>query len=256
MNDDTTDYFNKIAELYDVTPEALHEAWATYRERVKQYREPDLSTELESVANDVSPHQPELMIRSTIDTYRRAAIIQWARAARVPASTVLTWYDTETIKAKAENKYASVSMITLGKQFPVELPRDDDGMIDLNLLPDTYNDPLNRALIYDQLAEVNYAMTWGGDDNWFDYLPDGLAILTMLQAENWYDSLTIILNNPHTYQTIDDDEVNDEREAFHERFFDLSAISMQDVVSGFIYALTEDRDDEDRNVYLPARLTK
>lgn len=211
----------ECARLYDVDPDDLRNGYDEWVSGLR--REPMLPSDVEYVAEMLTPHQPGEAVRAGVLPMKRSAAIYWARAARVPASRVLAFID----EGHAASQYKGdrdIDMGKIAKAFPIELPED--------LSEWRYNSDFQKALLFDQLAEVNLAMTYGGDDNWFDYLPDGIAILSHLQSESWDDMLLYVRNNWELFAEYDEDKI-------HPAYSDMS---FQDVVSGLLLSVLPERN--------------
>lgn len=156
--------------------------------------------------SDNLAHNPfDIVSMNALPALYKATAVHWANAARVPVDDVLKWVFASTTVSDNTYGYGRHVECDLGemvKAFPVELPRNDAGLIDLTdwmKMPDWLDD-MNRALIHGQLAVVTNDIAWGGgDDAWYDYIPDGLAVLTALQSESWNSTFTFVFNNINLY---------------------------------------------------------
>lgn len=243
------------AYRFDVAEDVLRREHAQW---ISEISRPSGLWDIEIVAERLCPHNPATIIeKGTVLPMKRAAAIQWAWAVRKPASEVLAWFDANT-KPNSYNGILEVDMLELGKAFPFDVPKTN-GLLNLNALDDSLNHPINRALVYDQLAEVNGCITSGGDDSWFDYIPDAIAIFSHLQAENWADVFTFVLNNFHTWGYPDlnvpnpmeaMDELQDKWDTEKDRLMgEADDMSFQAHVSGLLMSMIPEHDEADPNVY-------
>lgn len=156
-----------------------------------------------------------ILERSRTDAYRYALSL-WAEQGGYSNDEIQAWF-TDVM-----NTYPTIDHIPYNEpvwermfiRFPINLPRDANGKVDVDKLDDM--DLFNRALITAQAAEVMYTCaTGGGDDTWFDYLPAGIRLLDSLQAEDW---ATVFAEYVDTVVSIeDDDERMDAEIAFDEK---------------------------------------
>lgn len=199
MNPKLNDRVRTMAHLYDLSETELHEAVEKYERRLPR----ELTLEdVEHIAAERSPHQPGALVTHSADYLREAAIIEWSRFVGVPTSVARAW-----LKAWQRSEEATTigrdSLLAFGHHFRPDIFFPDgvvrgpaDGKLDARALAsERYNSHLQKALIYDQLRAVTEASTMGGDDNWFDYLPGGIAILAHLQAEDWVEFIEYLVND-------------------------------------------------------------
>lgn len=203
-------------------------------------------------SNDLAHNPFDIVSMNALPALYKATAIHWAAAARVPVDNVLKWVDDHTTIGDNTFGYGRHVECDLGemvKAFPVELPRNDAGLIDLTNHrnnPDWLDD-MNRALIHGQLAVVTNDIAWGGgDDAWFDYIPDGLAVLTALQSEFWNTPFTFVFNNMNLYHADwpeDQEGTFEDAKARHEADF-----YIMDTVTPMLYALADEHAEDDLTI--------
>lgn len=109
----------------------------------------------------------------------------------------------------------------MAREFPITLPRDVRGLIDINLMTQTKQQALLNVT---QLAIYQNVVTemLGGDDSCADYAPNGLKMAIAAMYPDGYDEINYSLN----YSNVDEEEheilypIAEEYEEEHQSFFD------------------------------------
>lgn len=141
---------------------------------------------IEHAVADLDPFKSTPLVMSAHTNLYRVALKYWARQGGYPVSKVWAWFDAKVAKYGDLNHvpYSDKIWDEFANLFPITLPRDADGKVDATKL-DQMTD-FQRALITAQSAEVaETCALGGGDDTWFDYLPNGILTLAALQDEGW-----------------------------------------------------------------------
>lgn len=207
------------------------EGWL--EQHTSQFNFPITSWGVGHAAEYNDPNDPHVMVKSASHTLNRIAATYWARAAGAYVPEAIDYFDSM-------EKWDATEF---AKRYPITLPTDDEGMIDsLKLTNATFAGNLQRALMFDTQAAIAEASVWGGDDNWYDYLPNGMLQLVSLQGEEWAVVWADIWNT-HPYgddryysDEIEEDEqerLDNIEEALAERW----GFFLQDVTSGFVVSL-------------------
>lgn len=99
-------------------------------------------------------------------------------------------------------QFEDMSVEDMVRGFPFTLPRNDDGLVDVN---STALDNWRQAALLHTMALTQKEMT-GGDDSVFDYLPDGIEQMSLLanfETLYWLDEISKSLT--HYRQTHEND---------------------------------------------------
>ena len=191
---DVPAYVAKVREQADKYEVSYDDALAASQEQLDQYhtgpfgdmtRDP-YDVFIEHAVESIDPFKVSPVVMSAHTNLYRAALTYWARQGNYKVSAALKWFDSVIEKYGNLNRVPHSANVweEFFKTFPIELPRDEAGKVDAAAL-DQMTD-LQRALITAQSAEVaETCATGGGDDTWFDYLPNGIITLSKLQTEDW-----------------------------------------------------------------------
>ena len=185
LSQELIDRVNTMSYLYDVPMTKLMRHMEEYDASVTR----DLVLDdVEREAAELSRWQPEkIVVAHTMPALREAAMIEWSRYVGVPVSETKAW--------DAAHPQRDNSLLAFGHNYRPDIFFPDGKASADELARDRYNSHLQKALIYDQLRAVTEATTFGGDDNWFDYLPGGIAILRYLQSEFWDQFVAYLIND-------------------------------------------------------------
>lgn len=230
----------RCADIYEIP-------WATLTDKVKdtvaQLTRNNWEVHIRTVEQEADRLSESLYLGpdvfAAVKATRRAMGYYWARAGKYKVSAVHHWL--------AVNKWNYQEFFA---EFPITLPKTPEGLIDGQAMQDDVDNNyeiLNRALILDQEAEIlRVSALGGGDDTWFDYLPDAINVLSAMQSEFWYHTFAFVWNNPHVFHnTPEDEELQDKFEEISNRvgFF------LMDYTSGLIESFCIERSEDDTNIY-------
>ena len=178
-------------------------------------------------------------ITDTIENARkdayRAAMRYWAQAGKYDEQEVVDWFNAHIAiyptldHVPYENSPWTAFFLT----YPIELPRDAEGKVDVqHEFFKEFGDNWQRALITSQAAEVmRECALGGGDDTWFDYLPNGIKLLEALQSEEWAIIIKDYIDN---VLSLDREEDEDERDDMEETMAERWGFFMQDTTSPLV----------------------
>jgi hypothetical protein len=179
-----------LLRVYVIAQKELHDAY------------PNETIEYERRTKGNEMDMNRIMRQSTNDAYR-VALSFWAEQGGYSNDEIQAWYNELLEKYPTYVPFDAPEMIEFFALYPIELPRDDAGKVDVQRLDQmTY---LQRALITAQAADVTAECAFGGgDDTWFDYLPAGIQILRTLQSEEWAHTFAAYVNEVTSVE--DEDE--------------------------------------------------
>jgi hypothetical protein len=237
--DNVTNKIVSVAREREMTFAQVESALENYNRKMSGFipNENVAPYQVELAVTYADVNDPGMIVKPAQNLLQRIAATYWADAAGAHIPDALRYFDR--MEKWDASLFASI--------YPVTLPTTPEGMIDARrmALYDQINS-LQRALMFDTQAEIALASTQGGDDTWFDYLPNGILQLSSLQSEGWETIWADIWNN-HPYGTdryYGDDTPDDEQEALddvEERLAEQYGFYLQDVTSGFHSALFRKR---------------
>lgn len=168
------------------------------------------------------PINPATIIETARKDAYRAAMQYWAEAGGYDREKVVKWFDGNIAVYETLDHipYDSQVWETFFAIYPIELPMKE-GKVDLqHKFWAEFGGSWQRALITAQAAEVmRECALGGGDDTWFDYLPNGIKLLEALQSEEWAIIIKDYVDNVTTLDREDDEDARDEaEEAIAERW--------------------------------------
>lgn len=209
---DVPEYVEKVIEqsrIYEVAyDDALAAAQASLDEfHTGRWGNPDRDPYpyfIESAISNIDPFKDNVLVESAHTNLYKAALKHWARQGGYPVSAVWEWWDAKIAEygTKGRFPYSANVWDEFAQTWPIDLPRDDDGKVDPKQLDEMTD--LQRAWITAQSAEVaEQCALGGGDDTWFDYLPNGILTLSKLQTEEWAEVWADYIN---TMAAAPDDE--------------------------------------------------
>lgn len=162
------------------------------------------------------PTRPATIIENARKDAYRAAMQYWALAGQYDTQEVVKFFDDnigcyETLDLVP---YNPSPWTTFFETYPIELPRDEFGKVDIEgEFFREFGDNWQRALITSQAAEVmRDCALGGGDDTWFDYLPNGIKLLEALQSEEWALVIKDYVDNVTSLDREDDEDARDDME--------------------------------------------
>jgi hypothetical protein len=218
------EYVEKVIEQSRIYEVAYDDALAAAQTALDEYHtgkfgNPDRDPYpifIEHAVSKLDPYKIGPLVNDAHTNMYRAALTLWARAGGYKASEVLNWFESKisTYGHIHRFPYSENVWDEFDNLFPIRLPLDDEGKVDATQL-DQMTD-LQRAWLTAQSAEVaETCATGGGDDTWFDYLPNGILTLASLQSEEWATVWADIIN---TLRDKDEDERFDAEEALAEKY--------------------------------------
>lgn len=237
-SDETQARIESVAREREMTVEQVATALENYNDRMSGFFGPILNPapyQVDLAITSADANDPQIAVLSAELILQRIAATYWAEAANVHIPDALRFFD-------AMPKWDAKAF---AERFPITLPTTPDGMIDAQALTNSiYEGSLQRALMFDTQAAIAHASTWGGDDNWFDYLPNGIMQLQSLQSEDWVNAWVDIWNT-HPYGIVDDQNLSDEEEEdnadYEETLAEKYGFFIQDVTSNFHFSLFRTR---------------
>lgn len=154
----------------------------------------------------IDPFNDARLVHDARRNLYKASLKYWARQGGYNVSEVWEWFDALIEKYGDLDRipYADNVWTEFKSRFAIKIPRTEDGLVDATKL-DQMTD-LQRALIASQSAEVaETCALGGGDDTWFDYLPNGILTLASLQSEEWATVFADYIDKMATIPDDDDD---------------------------------------------------
>lgn len=213
----------RVADLLDISVDAL----TTDMISVLKYRQPNVAEIMTHAETHAARRYLQPAVDLAVATMRRSVAYYWALASNSRPADVIAWV--------SDNVWNATSFVAA---FPMSLPMSPEGLVDEYELGNI--DYLDRALLLDQEINVyETSATGGGDDTWFDYLPDAIMVIPALQAEDWNVNVAFILNNIHIFDNTD--------EKNYERF----GFTLMDDNTQLFRALALPRDENDTTIYGP-----
>ena len=211
---DVPEYVAKVQEQADKYEVSFEDALNASQTKLDEYhngpfgdttRDP-YDVFIEHAVSDIDPFPVTPLVMSGHTALYRTAITFWAREGNYKVSDALKWFDSVIAKYGDLNHvpYSANVWEEFFTTFPIELPRDENGKVDASALDQMSG--LQRALITAQSAEVaETCALGGGDDTWFDYLPNGVITLSKLQTEDWAAIWADYINTMEAAPSDDDD---------------------------------------------------
>jgi hypothetical protein len=186
---------------------------------------------IEHAVEALDPFKTGPLVETAYHNLYRTALKSWARQGGYNVSNIWKWLDDklEQYGGIHHFPYSDNVWDEFASLFPIELPRDEHGKVDPAKL-DQMTD-LQRALITSQAAEVAETCAHGGgDDTWFDYLPNGILTLRALQSEEW---ATVWADYINTIEAAPDEDGDDweERMGVEEQLAERYDFFIQDTTS-------------------------
>jgi hypothetical protein len=218
-----------IATAREMTFSQVASALENYNEKMGRFipTENVAPYQVELAITYADANEPDLIANSAANLLFRCAATYWARAAGAHVPDAMRFFDSME-KWDAQE---------FARKYPITLPTNDEGLIDgLALANSDISGTLQRAIMFDLQADIAVTSTQGGDDTWFDYLPNGILQLQSMQAEDWTYIWADIWNT-HPFGLSDDDreEYEEADDDVEEKLAEKYGFYIQDVTSGFIY---------------------
>lgn len=230
--DDVKAKIESVAAEREMTFEQVETAVKNYNEKMGRFIPTEIAPYVVELAVSYADgNDPDAMADSAGFMLRRIAAAYWAQAAKVHVPDALRYFDSMEKWDAGE----------FAKKYPITLPTNEEGLIDgVELGNSDISGTLQRAIMFDLQAEIAWASTHGGDDNWFDYLPNGIIQLQQMQAEDWATIWADVWNNhPYGDSRYYSDDISEEEQDrldnIEEKLAERYGFFLQDVTSGFIY---------------------